>query len=59
MLFMRNSNCVWRNIWNTTLNPDNCQDEMDEEMDEMFQDFKSSVRGTMDISFITESIFDK
>ncbi len=42
-----------------TLNPDNRWDELNEEIDDMFQDFKSSVRGTMDINFITESIFDK
>lgn len=42
-----------------TLNPDNRWDELNEEITDMFCDFKASTQTTMDISFVTESIFDK
>ncbi len=42
-----------------TLNPDNRWDELNEEITDMFCDFKVSTQTTMDISFVTESIFDK
>lgn len=42
-----------------TLNPNNGWDELNDEIQEMFQDFKVSARATMDINFITESIFDR
>ena len=42
-----------------TLNPDNQWDMLNEEIMDMFQDFKVSTKGTMDIEFVTESIFDR
>lgn len=42
-----------------TLNPNNGWDELNDEIQEMFQDFRATARATMDINFITESIFDR
>lgn len=40
-----------------TLNPNNHWDELNEEIKDMFQDFRESTKLTMDIRFITDSIF--
>lgn len=40
-----------------TLNPDNEWDELNNEIKTMFEDFKSTMIGDMDIKFITKSIF--
>ena len=42
-----------------TLNPDNRWDELNAEIDDMFQDVKASTKATMQIHFVTESIFDR
>ncbi len=42
-----------------TLNPDNRWDELNDEIDNMFQDFRRMTSSTMNIKFITYSIFDK
>lgn len=42
-----------------TLNPNGKWDELNEEITGMFREFRLSVKDTMDISFVTESIFDK
>lgn len=42
-----------------TLNPDNRWDELNDEIDDMFQDFRRMTSSTMNVMFITESIFDK
>lgn len=42
-----------------TLNPDNQWDLLNDEIMDMFQDFKASTKTTMEIEFVTESIFDK
>lgn len=41
-----------------TLNPDNRWDLLNDEIMDMFRDFKESMKTTMDISFVTDSIFD-
>ena len=41
-----------------TLNPDNRWDELNIEIASMFEDVRSSVKGAMEISFVTESLFD-
>lgn len=40
-----------------TLNPDNRWDELNAEIKEMFHDFRESTKMTMDIKFVTDSIF--
>lgn len=40
-----------------TLNPDNRWDELNDEIMDMFQDFRASTVHTMNITFITDSIF--
>lgn len=42
-----------------TLNPDNKWDELNEEILEMFRDFKESTQNRMNITFVTESYFEK
>lgn len=42
-----------------TLNPDNRWDELNDEIDDMFQDFRRMTSSTMNVMFVTESIFDK
>lgn len=42
-----------------TLNPDNQWDLLNDEIMDMFQDFKASTKTTMNIEFVTESIFDR
>lgn len=42
-----------------TLNPDNKWDELNEEILDMFHDFKLTVKTTMEIEFVTESLFDR
>ena len=41
-----------------TLNPDNRWDELNEEIKDMYKDFYYSKRGTMDITFLTDSIYE-
>ena len=41
-----------------TLNPDNKWDELNEEIRSMYKDFHDSVKGKMNITFLTESIFE-
>ena len=41
-----------------TLNPDNKWDELNEEIKDIYRDFYQSVKGKMNINFITESIFE-
>lgn len=41
-----------------TLNPDGKWDELNEEIKEIFLDFRMSVKESMDIEFVTPSIFD-
>lgn len=41
-----------------TLNPDNRWDELNVEISAIFEDVLSSTRGSMGISFVTESLFD-
>lgn len=41
-----------------TLNPDNNWDELNDEIKGIFMDFRKSVKGSMDIAFVTDSIFD-
>ena len=41
-----------------TLNPDNKWDELNEEIRCMYKDFHDSVKGKMNITFLTESIFE-
>lgn len=41
-----------------TLNPDNRWDELNIEISSMFEDVRSSTRGSMEISFVTESLFN-
>ncbi|MCR4791492.1 MAG: aldolase catalytic domain-containing protein [Lachnospiraceae bacterium] len=41
-----------------TLNPDNKWDELNEEIKDMYKDFHTSVKGRMNITFLTESIFE-
>ncbi len=40
-----------------TLNPNNEWDKLNTEIKEMYQDFKTTTETTMDITFVTESIF--
>lgn len=40
-----------------TLNPDNKWDELNDEIQEMYQDFKNTTKHTINIHFVTESIF--
>lgn len=40
-----------------TLNPDNKWDELNDEIREMFQDFKKTTKNTINVHFVTESIF--
>lgn len=40
-----------------TLNPDNRWDELNQEIKDMFEDFRASTETTMNIKFITNSIF--
>ena len=40
-----------------TLNPDNRWDELNDEIMDMFRDFRASTANTMNITFITDSIF--
>ncbi len=42
-----------------TLNPDNKWDELNEEIREMYSDLVESVKGKMNIEFVTESYFNK
>ena len=41
-----------------TLNPNNNWDELNEEIKEIFKEFRQSVNGSMEIEFVTTSIFD-
>ena len=41
-----------------TINPDNRWHELNNEIADMYEDFYYSVKGVMDITFLTESIFD-
>ena len=41
-----------------TLNPDNRWDELNVEIASMFEDVRASTQGRMEISFVTESLFD-
>ncbi len=41
-----------------TLNPDNKWDELNEEIGDMYKDFYDSVRDKMNITFLTDSIFE-
>ena len=41
-----------------TLNPDNKWDELNEEISDMYKDFYKSVQGKMNITFLTDSIFE-
>lgn len=41
-----------------TLNPDNQWDKLNEEITDMFRDFRASTETTMQIRFMTDSIFD-
>lgn len=41
-----------------TLNPDNKWEELNAEITDMYRDFTNSIRGKMEISFVTESRFD-
>ena len=41
-----------------TLNPDNKWDELNEEIKDMYRDLYDSLKGTMNITFLTESIFE-
>ncbi len=41
-----------------TLNPDNKWDELNEEIKGMYKDFYKSVKGRMNITFLTESVFE-
>ena len=41
-----------------TLNPDNKWDELNEEIGDMYRDVYNSVKGKMNITFLTKSIFD-
>ena len=41
-----------------TLNPDNRWDELNVEIASMFADVRSRTKGSMEISFVTESLFD-
>ena len=41
-----------------TLNPDNRWDELNIEIASMFEDVRSSTKGRMEITFVTESLFD-
>ena len=41
-----------------TLNPDNRWDELNVEISSMFEDVHASTKGSMEISFVTESLFD-
>ena len=41
-----------------TLNPDNKWDELNEEIKDMYKDIYDSVKGKMNITFLTESIFE-
>lgn len=42
-----------------TLNPDNRWDELNDEIKDMYQDFRQKTRDTMQIEFLTESIFSE
>lgn len=42
-----------------TLNPDNRWDELNDEIKDMYQDFRQKTRETMQIEFLTESIFSE
>lgn len=42
-----------------TLNPDNKWDELNTEIKDMFEDFKSTTASSMNITFITDSIYNK
>jgi 4-hydroxy 2-oxovalerate aldolase len=41
-----------------TLNPENRWDELNEEIKDMFRDFKETTKDTMNIHFVTDSIFN-
>ena len=41
-----------------TLNPDNKWDELNDEIKDMYRDLYESVKGRMNIKFLTESIFE-
>ena len=41
-----------------TLNPDNNWDELNEEIKDMYADFYRTVKGTMEIRFVTDSIYE-
>lgn len=41
-----------------TLNPDNQWDKLNEEVADMFRDFRTSTETTMEIKFVTDSIFN-
>ena len=41
-----------------TLNPDNRWDELNDEIGDMFHDFRESTKATMEINFVTDSIFN-
>ena len=41
-----------------TLNPDNKWDELNKEIRDMYRDLYESVKGRMNITFLTESIFE-
>ena len=41
-----------------TLNPDNNWDELNEEIKDMYKDVYDSVKGKMNITFLTESVFE-
>jgi 4-hydroxy 2-oxovalerate aldolase len=42
-----------------TLNPENRWDELNEEIKDMFRDFKETTKDTMNIHFVTDSIFNR
>lgn len=42
-----------------TLNPDNKWDELNDEIQEMFDDFKLTTKTTMNIEFVTDSLFNR
>ena len=40
-----------------TLNPDNHWDELNEEIMDMFRDFREATKASMNLKFLTDSIF--
>lgn len=56
--FKHSYNESYADIALPTLNPDNHWDELNAEIKDMFQDFRESTKTTMDITFVTDSIFN-